>query len=166
MGETASCCYLTALVQYLDELPDDQFPRAATDASDYVSIRFSESQDFPPPIEKLVELLNRRLRDMPPELAPPLPLHLARFLAHYQHSRLDDASQLPRQIFSSWKNVSPSEQLMEDQEFSHSTFALIGVAEYNTATPAPTQTHPSQACHAHPLSQRRDASRHRRRFWG
>ena len=86
MGDRAFDYYLPALVQHLEELPDDQFVDEAPSAADSVLIRFSDSRIFPTPVRELIGLVHNRLRELTPELVPPLPSRLARFLAKYRQA--------------------------------------------------------------------------------
>ena len=86
MGDTAFDYYLPALVQHLEELPDDRFVDEAPDAADYVLIRFSDSRISPARLEKLIGLIHNRLRDLPRELVPALPSRFAQSLAKYRQA--------------------------------------------------------------------------------
>lgn len=89
MGDAGFSYYLPALVQHLDELPDDQFLEDAPDAADYVLIRFSDCRSLPATMDQLVGLLHNRLRVIPPELVPPLPKRVANVLAEYRQAEQD-----------------------------------------------------------------------------
>jgi len=95
MGDTAFDYYLPALAQYLEGLSDERFVEEAPDAANYVLIRFSDIRNLPTPLEKLIELIHNRLRDIPTELIPRLHSRLAKALASYRQAEQADATNRP-----------------------------------------------------------------------
>lgn len=95
MGDVGFSYYLPAFVDYIGELPDDQFAEEVPDSVDYILIRFADRESFPIVLKELIKLVHDRLQKMSGDLIPTLTARLKRFLILYRKAEQVGGHQPP-----------------------------------------------------------------------
>lgn len=92
MGRLAFNYYLPPLLQYLDELPDEDFIDNAPDVVAYLLIRFHENEAIPMEIIEYISSMHQRLKRISIEPISTMPSRVARLFSKYEEAKAGDGA--------------------------------------------------------------------------